>query len=215
MASNGFFLVIEGLDGSGKTEITRRLLAILQQTHSDNVKLTYEPHDPSCAGPFIRQVLAHQLAYTSARTLALAFAANRADHNDREIGPYLDGADHRIVICDRYYLSSLVYQVSADVSIDEVMGLSAHARKPDLTIFLNADDDVCYGRMRQRGEDQQLFEERLGETRRKYRVAIDYARKQGDRIFEVDANHEIPAVLQDVLGILASQGPGWLRTLSA
>ena len=210
MAHQGFFLVIEGLDGSGKTEITRRLLAILQRGHGDDVKLTYEPHDPSCAGLFIRQVLAHQLAYTSARTLALAFAANRADHNDREIGPFLDQADHRIIICDRYYLSSLVYQVTPDLTIDEVMGLSAHARKPDLTIFLNADDDVCYSRMSKRGEDQQLFEERLGETRRKYRSAIDYLRKKGDRIVEVDANHEILGVLNNILAILAAQGPAWL-----
>ena len=45
--SEHFFLVLEGLDGSGKTEISRRLAALLSETlGADHVLLTYEPHNP-------------------------------------------------------------------------------------------------------------------------------------------------------------------------
>ena len=66
-----FFLVIEGLDGSGKSEISRRLTALLRATMGDRVMLTFEPHDPSAAGLFIRQVLTRKIEATP-RTLALA-----------------------------------------------------------------------------------------------------------------------------------------------
>jgi len=47
MQNDGFFFVIEGLDGSGKTEVARRVAHVLRQTHGDDVTLTFEPHDPS------------------------------------------------------------------------------------------------------------------------------------------------------------------------
>ena len=55
MVETNLFIVIEGLDGSGKTEISRRLTQILEQNprYEGKVKLTFEPHDPSCAGVYI------------------------------------------------------------------------------------------------------------------------------------------------------------------
>src|SRR5579871_5521612 len=101
-----FFLVLEGLDGSGKSEISRRLAEqIGKQIGADRVLLTFEPHDPSAAGQYIRDVLAKRITI-SARTLALAFALNRADHNERMIAPFLHDGDHRVVICDRYVMRS-------------------------------------------------------------------------------------------------------------
>ena len=46
MAADSFFLVIEGLDGAGKSCIARHLFDALTPAHDPAVKLTYEPHDP-------------------------------------------------------------------------------------------------------------------------------------------------------------------------
>ena len=207
---SSFFAVIEGLDGSGKTEVAYRLAQILRKTHPDKVKLTFEPHDPSCSGLFIRQVLMKRLQQVSERTLALAFAANRADHCDREISRYLGRGSHRIVVCDRYYLSSLVYQSGPSLSMAAIAELNSGVMRPDVTLFLDADDRVCYERMRRRPEDKELFEKNLKETRRKYETAIEYLRAQGERVVKVDANPSIDEVLKSVVAALSEYGPEWL-----
>jgi thymidylate kinase len=89
--TESFFLVLEGMDGSGKSEISRRLTEKLSTSlGAEQVLHTYEPHNDSAAGEYIRDVLGKRITI-SARTLALAFALNRADHNERMIAPFLDG----------------------------------------------------------------------------------------------------------------------------
>jgi dTMP kinase len=209
--ASSFFVVIEGLDGSGKTHLSRALKRVLQKTHEQDVELTFEPHDPSSAGLYIRQVLTKRIKNVRSRTLALAYALNRADHNDRVIQPFLDASQQRIMICDRYYLSSLVYQSSADVSFDEIMLLNKDARKPDLTLFLSVSADTGYARMSKRPASKELFDDNLEASRRKYHEAIAYLRARGDMIVELDANGTIDEVLKAVLDVLQAHGPNWLR----
>ncbi|MCS7072073.1 MAG: dTMP kinase, partial [Anaerolinea sp.] len=153
------FIVLEGLDGAGKTTLGRRLADHLNALRPDPPALfTYEPHDPSAAGEYIRAVLAKQFT-VAPRTLALAYALNRADHTERVIAPHL--AAGGIVICDRYLLSSLAYNSGPDLPMDKVLELNAAARRPDLTLFLDADAAICYQRLGERGGDRELFESRL------------------------------------------------------
>jgi dTMP kinase len=208
--ANNFFLVIEGLDGSGKSEISRRLKQTLQTAHGPDVELTFEPHDPSAAGLFIRQVLTKQIE-TKDRTLALAFALNRADHNDRIINPFLDAGQQRILICDRYYLSSLVYQSTHEIPMEQVMMLNAGARQPDLIIFLNASAATCYERMNKRPQDRELFERNLEASRQKYLQAIDFLRARGETIVEVNADGDRQTVFNALLEALTKHGPSWLK----
>lgn len=210
MSVNNFFLVIEGLDGSGKTEITRRLQQTLQAAHGPEVELTFEPHDSSAAGQFIRDVLAKR-STTTDRTLALAFALNRADHNDRVINPFLNAGQQRILICDRYYLSSLVYQSTSDIPMEQVMMLNAGARPPDLIIFLDASAATCYERMSKRPQDRELFERNLEVTRQKYLEAINFLRARGETIVEVNADGDRQTVFNALLNALTTHGPSWLR----
>lgn len=201
MAKSSLFIVIEGLDGSGKTSVARELVRTLEQETDGPVKLTYEPHDPSCAGLFIRQVLTKEIRNDSPRVLALAFAANRLDHCDRDINPWLDGGEGRIVVCDRYYLSSLVYQSDDDFPFGSVMEINRFARKPDVTFFISVSDQVCYERMKVRNQPQELFEENLSHSRKKYGEAIEYLRKtRGERIVEVDGNGSVAAVVAAITG---------------
>ncbi len=210
-AANNLFLVIEGLDGSGKTEISRRLKQTLQVTHGTEVELTFEPHDPSAAGLFIRQVLTKRIKDVQDRTLALAFALNRADHNDRIINPFLDAGQQRILLCDRYYLSSLVYQSTPAITMEQVLTLNEGARRPDLTIFLSASAQTCYERMRKRPKDQELFERNLEASRQKYLQAIAFLRQRGEPILEINADGDMQTVLNAILNALTAHGPSWLR----
>jgi dTMP kinase len=211
MTNAGFFLVVEGLDGAGKTTLARALAAELSAARPDRVQLTFEPHDASCGGDFIRQVLAGQIRGVSPRTLALAFAANRADHLEREILPFLAGGPQRIIVGDRYYLSSLVYQSGPDLSMDEVMALNRTARQPDLTLFLDAGEATCSARLQLRGEERQLFERNFVETRQKYLEAIAYLRSRGEAIAVVNADGSFAEVQAAADATILAQGPVWLR----
>jgi dTMP kinase len=213
---NTFFLVIEGIDGTGKSSVARLLVQMLQTSLGKNVKLTFEPHDPSCAGLFIRQILMRRLDVPK-RTLALAFAVNRADHCDREISPFLNqkNGNPRVVVCDRYYLSSLVYQSDDGSTYDDIMNLNSSALKPDLTIFLSASSKTCYERMRNRREQKELFETNLNQTKMKYANAIEYLRNRGEHIIQVEAEGSISDVVHKVLATLANNAPKWLTVQQA
>jgi dTMP kinase len=208
--SNSFFLVLEGMDGSGKSEISRRLTELLKSALTpEQVLHTYEPHNESAAGEYIRDVLGKRITI-SARTLALAFALNRADHNERMIAPFL-ADDQCVLVCDRYYHSSLVYQSTGGVTIETLLDLNQTARVPDLTLFLDATPETCYERIGKRKGERELFEERLTETRAKYFSVIELLRGRGDRIEIVDANGGVQEVLNGVIAALNAHAPAWLR----
>lgn len=210
MAADSFFLVIEGMDGAGKTCIARHLRDALTPAHQGSVTLTYEPHDPSAAGEHIRDVLAKRTKVSS-RSLAYAFAHNRIDHLDKVIIPGLESGDKRIVICDRYLLSSLVYQSSGGLSMDDIDSLNRWARKPDLTIHLRVSPHNCYARMRNRPTDRELFERNIVGQAEKYKQGIALLRAKGEQIIDVDANPSIAEVFDGVVTVLKQHGPSWLR----
>ncbi|MCY4071168.1 MAG: dTMP kinase [Chloroflexi bacterium] len=211
MAGDNFFIVIEGLDGAGKTGIARQLFSTLSQTHQDHVALTYEPHDPSAAGMYIRNALTKRIK-VSPLSLALAFALNRADHIDQVIEPFFSaGSEPRTVICDRYVMSSLVYQSTGGLSMEDIEGLNRCARQPDLTLFLNVSPRQCYARLRNRPADRELFEKNLAERADKYQTAVQLLRDKGENIVEIDANPGFNDVFAAVLSAIQDQAPDWLR----
>ena len=202
----GRFIVIEGLDGAGKSSVARQLHDMLAQTYGERVSLTYQPHDASAAGAYIRDVLAMR-ERAGPLALALAFALNRADHLDRVVNPWLDENGGRTIVCDRYLLSSLVYQSTGCLSMDEIYELNRRARQPDLTVYLGVNPQNCYARLRNRPTDRELFERNLAERAEKYQAAMRMLRGKGERIIEVDANAPFPAVMTAVVGALRSHFP--------
>jgi dTMP kinase len=198
------FIVLEGLDGAGKTTAGQSVAAALEEQYGCQVLLTCEPHPPSCGGDYIRMVLSKQITAFRLRTLALAFAANRLDHCDRTIIPWLQKGPGHVVISDRYYLSSMVYQRTDDFSIRDVMRLNELALKPDLFFFLNVSNEVCYERIRQRNLPRELFESNLEDQRRKYVEAIDFLRSErGENIIEIDGSKSPAEVSAQMVGLLS------------
>jgi len=209
MADDSFFVVIEGIDGAGKTSIAKRLLEVLRQTHGDDVLLTQEPHDKSLVGAEIRQALKREIPL-SPLELAQAFTLNRSNHLNTCIEPHLQ-ADMRIVICDRYLLSSLVYQSRDDISMEDVYSMNCRSRAPDLTIVLRVCAVEAYHRMNRRKTSLELFENDLPARLKKYQEGIALLRAKGHAIVEVDGNGEIADVFELVVQALKEHGPKWLR----
>jgi len=141
------FIALEGIDGSGKSTIAKRLVAGLQEAGRGAV-LTREPGG-TAIGEQIRMVLLGR-ASTSIlpATEMLLFAAARAQHVGEVIRPAL--ARGLIVVTDRFSDSSLAYQWGArglakrDVSLAQE--LATEGLDPDLKILLDLPVDTALRR---------------------------------------------------------------------
>lgn len=185
----GAFVVLEGLDGAGTTTQVAAIAAQLRR-EGQEVVTTREPSNGP-VGTMVRQALTGRLQLPQGQgpltpaTLALLFAADRADHVAAEIVPALNrGA---VVLSDRYLLSSLAYQGS-QLPMSWVAEINRHAVAPALTLFLEVDVTVAARRRAARGDAEELFEADAFQkkTARQYRVAIALRRKAGDRIESID-----------------------------
>lgn len=189
----GRFVVLEGIDGAGTTTQTQRLATRLRR-ESVPVRTTREPSDGPI-GALIRQVLTGRIVVPDGRapgwaTMALLFAADRMDHVETEIEPFVNSGG--VIISDRYDASSLAYQsvtsgTASAGAVEWIRTLNRHARRPDLTIVLDVPSDVAATRRAQRGEAAQLYEQ--NEVQRQ--LAAFYkdlaAHLPNDRVTVIDA----------------------------
>lgn len=165
MASEGKFIVLEGLDGSGISTQTNRLEVYLREKGLKTF-LTKEP-TTGLIGSLIREALKDDWS-TSVKSLQLLFCADRAKHLEDEIEPALKKG--RIVVCDRYIFSTLAYGFGAGVDFKWLYSVNRNFRLPDLTIFIDISPDVSMTRIENGRESRELFEKResLSKVRKAY-----------------------------------------------
>ena len=214
MSRRGAFLVLEGIDGSGTTTQSEALRLLLEGEGIPAV-VTREPTSGP-VGKLLRQALTKQLAEDGApveldwTTLALLFAADRMDHVRREIEPAV--ASGQVVICDRYDLSSLIYQSETsphpEETLDWVRALNRQAMRPDLVLVLAIDPDIAEARRRARGGPEELFERRELQRRlaARYREAPKVVGEEG--VVLVEGDEPAQALSQRLLGLIRQRLPG-------
>ncbi|WP_461865525.1 dTMP kinase [Thermococcus sp.] len=134
------FIVMEGIDGAGKST-QARLLAEWFRNKGKDVVLTKEPTD-TAFGKLIRRLVLTggqegiiDGARISHEAEALLFAADRAEHVHKLIKPALKAG--KIVISDRYFYSSLAYQWARGLDLEWLIDLNKFAVRPDLVILLD------------------------------------------------------------------------------
>lgn len=137
-AMRGSLIVLEGIDGCGKTTQIERLEAALVKFRK--VERLREPGG-TVVGEKIRALLADPShAEMTPRTELLLFMAARAQLADEKIGPALRGG--LVVLLDRYYHSTAAYQGGASgLGVSKVLDLVETLRfpKPDLVVLLDLD----------------------------------------------------------------------------
>ncbi|MBB4664911.1 dTMP kinase [Conexibacter arvalis] len=179
-AERGRFVVIEGLDGAGTTTQAERLAAALRERRGLAVELTKEPTNGP-VGAVLRQAIEGRVTLDPV-SLALAFAADRADHLFNPVNGVVAALEAgRWVVSDRYVLSSLAYNRGGATSREWLAELNRHAIAPDLTIFVAVDPDVCVSRIGARSSAEELFHsrEQLVAVDRNYRELIDAGHVRG------------------------------------
>ncbi|WP_311432905.1 dTMP kinase [Finegoldia magna] len=134
------FITFEGPDGSGKSTIIQKVYNYLIENNYDVIK-TREPGGSPIAEKIRNLILDTENTSMGYRTEALLYAASRAQHVEKTILPALN--ENKIVLCDRFLISSLAYQgVGRGLGIENVRNINEFAINgvfPDFVLFFNVD----------------------------------------------------------------------------
>jgi dTMP kinase len=182
MGKKGSFIVIEGLDGSGKTTQATILAKRLSRRHK--LILTAEPSQGKI-GTFIRTACLYEEKRLPTEIEALLFAADRIEHIRNEVKPALD--EGKLVICDRYYYSSLAYQGSVGLSIDWIKTINTCALHPDFSVFIDVEPERVLNRLQRRKSIMETLEtqRKVREVYLKFVEEGELIRVDGDKPREV------------------------------
>jgi len=192
MEGKAALIVIEGLDGSGKTTQAKLLVRALRKTR--NAVFTAEPSKGEI-GRFIRKRILYGEKRVPTAVEALLFAADRIDHVRNEVAPML--AEGKTVVCDRYLYSSLAYQGSAGLSIDWIQTINQHAQRPDLALFIDVNPETMLKRLTRRKSVMENLE-----TQKKVREIYLHFVTNGE-LTKVDGEKDKAEVAQGILKIVS------------
>ncbi|TRX56650.1 dTMP kinase [Thalassomonas sp. M1454] len=203
--SAGKFIVIEGIEGAGKSSAIAVIEQYLQQQNISFDK-TREPGGTPLAEKLrtlVKEPCDEQI--TPECELFLMYAS-RSQLLHNKILPTL--ASGKWVIGDRHDLSSRAYQgggreFNNDV-IDSIANITLNGFKPHLTLYLDIEPELGLGRAQARGELDRIEQEKIEffhKVRNKY---LELA-NQDETIFIIDASQPMDKVHQDIRAVLGEQ----------
>jgi dTMP kinase len=182
-SNNGKFIVLEGVDNCGKTTQAGRLAASLKRQGYEVLPVR-EPGGTKVSEK-IRRILLSRTLNIDARTEVFLYLAARAQVTAEKIAPAL--ATGKIVIADRYHLSTYAYQIGGRRMPAEVVKaadhFARHAIRPDITFILDITPAESRKRMTLAGKKPDRIEKEksafFARIRQYYRLA---ARTEKDTV---------------------------------
>lgn len=198
--NNSKFIVIEGLEGAGKTNAIQTVIDTLKEQGITNLAFTREPGGTPLAEK-LRELIKQGIdgeKVTDKAELLMLYAA-RVQLVENVIKPAL--AEGKWVIGDRHDLSSQAYQ-GGGRGLDKDLMLSLRNTvlgdfRPDLTLYLDLDPTIGLARARARGELDRIEKESMDffyRTRERYQALA----KGDDSIITIDASQAIEKVQADI-----------------
>lgn len=197
--NGAFFITIEGGEGAGKSSQIKRL----EKNFVDlgySVLLTREPGGTAGAEAVRHVLLSGAAEHLGSDMEAILFSAARSDHVEAVIKPALK--KKQIVICDRFFDSTRVYQgITGNVSLGLLKSLEKVACDtiwPDLTIILDLDPKIGMERATKRrgvkAAPDRFEKESLALQRKRRKGFLSIAKEEPDRCVVVDASGTLAGV---------------------
>jgi len=197
----GKFIAIEGLDGCGATTQALKIENYFKKNNKSCL-LTHEPTN-NVIGGIIKAYVEGDIKLSSPTSLQLLFAADRANHLEKEIIPNLKKNIN--VITDRYFLSSLAYG-ALDIADDKwLYNINDLFLIPDLTIIIKTSAKTCVERIKENRLGVELFEneEKLQKVWKNYEslskkypnIAVIDGEKAENEVFE-EIKKEIDKIIK-------------------
>ncbi|MDA8140035.1 MAG: dTMP kinase [Desulfobacteraceae bacterium] len=200
------FITLEGIEGSGKTTQLQKIVAFLEGRGYECV--TSREPGGTAIGAQIRAVLLNPAnKEMDAGTELLLYVADRVQHIRTFIEPHL--AAGRVVLCDRFFDATLVYQGYARgldrTLIAELHRLVCGNLKPDVTLLFDLEPRVGLSRAWQainsggRSRQETRFEQEKLAFHQKVRDGyLDLARLEPHRFRVIDASGDIQEITRTV-----------------
>ena len=190
MSEKGLFIVIEGIDGTGKSTQAKRLGEWFE-SQGREVVLSYEPTHGQWGKQLRDSMTEGRLSPEEELEL---FIKDRREHVETLIQPSLDAG--KVVILDRYYFSTMAYQGARGFDPQSIRELNeSFAPRPDLLLVLDLDVDTAHQRIGTRGDTTNEFEQR--DTLTKCRE-IFLSLKDEDFVKVIDATADMDTVTERI-----------------
>ena len=155
---------LEGIDGCGKSTQSELLRKKLEDIGDEGIILkepTKRPH-----GQILWDMLHGKRKATNEEILEL-FVLDRKQHVEEKIEPALDSG--AVVLMDRYYYSSMAYQVAGGIDVEEIREKHEFAPKPDVVLIFDLPVSVALERVKGHSDaDEFEKEEHLEKVREAY-----------------------------------------------
>jgi dTMP kinase len=192
---NGRLVVFEGVDGSGKSTQLERAAARLRAAGHDPL-VTREP----TAGPWGRRIreMARSGQPVAAEEELRWFVEDRREHAEQELRPAL--AAGRLVLCDRYFLSTAAYQGARGLDWRRILEESeAEFPVPDLVLVFELAPEQGLERVRARGGPLETVFEHAGRQARVAEIFAAMERPYLERIPAGGTPEEVEAATRAAL----------------
>lgn len=190
----GILIVLEGIDGAGKSTQAEIMMNRLQERGYDVVYFR-EPSEGKW-GQEIKKKAAHPDSLSPEEELDL-FLKDRKENVEKNLRPALE--KKKIVILDRYYFSTISYQGAKGIDQERIRRVNEEfVVEPDLVFFLDVDPREGLDRIKNRKKKDRLFE------RAEYLVKVReiFRSFRGERFIHIDASKpkkEISAEIEKIV----------------
>ncbi len=153
------FMVLDGIDGSGKGTIIGMLYSYLSSLKKYRVLTTAEPTSNKY-GKKIRQILRKEKEpMKNADKLLELYIKDRDLHLKEIIEPFLK-VNNSILLCDRYYYSTIAYQNAQGIPLKTLLKANKSFRKPDIAFILDLPPKMALERINKTRQKEKF--EKLG-----------------------------------------------------
>jgi len=197
--ANTLFLVLDGIDGSGKSKQVKLIHNyIFSKNKKYRILTTREPTNGTYGIEIRRMLKEEQNPLNNAEKLLDLFTKDREEHLKNTILPFLEHSNDiecNIVISDRYYYSTIVFQHSQGLDIKRIIGKNKKFRQPDITFILDLLPETALERIKHREKEKFEKLEFMKKIRENFLSLKD---QLDDNIITIDASKTKEKVFEDI-----------------